>query len=104
VAFPIVPSSFSLKVLNRPRITSVVLIDILNDYIFIGLFVNGVLSIGDGVGFKKLMLLLLFDVGMLSEGAGWQFLKLIPIVDYFIAAGPPFLGVMEDGFAGVVPA
>ena len=41
---------------------------------------------------------------MLAGGTGGQFLELVPIVDDFIAAGPPLLEVVKDGFSGVVVA
>lgn len=37
-------------------------------------------------------------------GTGGQLFKLVPIIHDPIAAGPSFLGVVKDGFAGVVAA
>ena len=41
---------------------------------------------------------------MLAGGTGGQFLELVPIVDDFVAAGPPLLEVVKDGFSGMVVA
>lgn len=32
----------------------------------------------------------------------WKLLELIPVIDDLLAAGPAFLGVVKDGFAGMV--
>jgi preprotein translocase subunit SecF len=41
---------------------------------------------------------------VLAGGAGGQFLEVVPIVDDFVAAGPAFFEVVEDGLSGVVVA
>jgi len=37
-----------------------------------------------------------------ASGASRQFLELIPIIDNFVAAGPSFFQIMEDGLSRVV--
>lgn len=41
---------------------------------------------------------------MFASGTGGQFLELVPIIDNFIAAGPSFFEIVEDGLSWVVAA
>jgi hypothetical protein len=45
-----------------------------------------------------------FYISVLTDGTGWQFLELIPIIYYFIATCPPFFSVMKDWHARVIAA
>jgi len=85
-----------LRDLHTSRDTLVVLVDILNDYVFLALlFFESICCCFYGAGLEKTFNLF-FIIGVSSCGTSWKFLEIIPIVDYFVAAGPSFFEVVED--------
>jgi hypothetical protein len=94
-------SSFN-QWLNQLLNTFIILVDVFNDNI-IFLLLNCVRSISNSLRFKKLRALLLLN-SMLAYCASWQFLKLIPIINDFVATCPSFLQIMENRFSCMIMA
>ncbi len=64
------------------------------------LFFEGVRGICYGVGLVKLVILLF--VGMSADSTRGYFLKLVPIVNDLIAAGPALFGVVKNGLTPMI--
>lgn len=101
IFLPIISFSW-LTSLNSWIGTCIILVDVLNDYSFSFFFFESSLGIGYSTWLKELMLLLYFHIGMFTFGAGYNFLELIPIIYYFVAARPSLLCVMEYWFPRMI--
>ena len=87
----------SFRALYIIGFTFIVLVDIFDNN-FALLFLNCCLCNFHSAGFEELLNFFFF-VGVGANSAGGEFLELVPVIDDFIAAGPSFLKVMENGLS-----
>lgn len=76
-------------------------VNIFNHDAFFKLLLS-LISVLHSARLEKLLSFLGFDISVGASGTSWKLLELIPVIDDLLAAGPAFLGVVKDGFAGMV--